>query len=81
MNEIDLTRILDEIAELSQPPRLATSEFTHAMFAEHTGLSKDVAARRLERLHFAQQVTRRQVLHAGRRCWAYRRASGTMAGV
>jgi len=67
----NLTQILDEIAELSQPPRLADGEFTTAMFAEHANLSTRIAAGRLEGLRNAGQLTRRRILHAGRRCWAY----------
>jgi len=44
----NLTQILDEIAELSQPPRLADGEFTTAMFAEHANLSTRIAAGRLD---------------------------------
>ena len=67
-------RILAEIAQFTQPPVLQEDEFTVAHFAEYSELPYATAGRYLVNLLREGAVTRREVVHDGKRKWAYRKA-------
>jgi len=73
-------QIMDEIAENTEPPRLAKHEFTSSQYAEKAGINKRTARSHLHSLVDDGVLQRRKVLHGGRICWAFSKVEGDDEG-
>lgn len=72
MNQDQRAHIIQEVARFTRPPRLEPHEFTTRQYAQLNNLTHAVAARQLANACDNGLLTRRQVIHNGKRAWAYR---------